>query len=120
MSSLVTSLFWLAWTPWPRMSPIVPSVSGLFFALGYQLLFMGMVNYVTDVYKQRSASAIAAASMFRSIGATLLPLAADNMYDTLGIHWGSSILGFVSFFMGIIPFIFIKYGDYLAKTSKFT
>lgn len=116
--SLAIAEFWLGWTAWRSISPVVPSLQGLGFIFGYQLVFMGMLNYMTDVYKQSSASVLAAASMTRSIGAVLLPLATDSMYTSLGIHWAPSVLGFICVAMGAIPFIFIRYGDKLAKSSK--
>ncbi|CAM1505626.1 Fc.00g112630.m01.CDS01 [Cosmosporella sp. VM-42] len=115
---MVISLFWLGWTSYASISPIVPMLGGIFFGLGFQLLFMGMINYLTDVFRQNSASAHAAASTTRSIGAICLPLAADAMYGRLGIHWAPSLLGFLALVMGVIPFVFIKYGDRLARNSK--
>lgn len=118
--SLAIAQFWLGWTTWDYISPIVPSLQGLAFVFGYQLVFMGMLNYMTDVYKQSSASVLAAASMTRSIGAVLLPLATDSMFSSLGVHWAPSVLGFICLAMGAIPFVFIKYGDQLARASKVT
>ncbi|KAJ4268468.1 hypothetical protein NW762_002531 [Fusarium torreyae] len=115
---MVISLFWLGWTVWPSVSPVVPTLGGIFFGLGFQLLFMGMTNYLTDVFLSYSASALGAAAMLRSIGATTLPLAADSMYSNLGIHWAPSVLGFIALAMGVIPFVFIRYGDRLARSSK--
>ncbi|KAF4468187.1 major facilitator superfamily transporter [Fusarium albosuccineum] len=115
---MVISLFWLGWTVWPSVSPVIPTLGGFFFGLGFQLLFMGMINYLTDVFRNYSASALAAASMMRSIGAILLPLAADSMYGNLGVHWAPSVLGFIALAMGVIPFVFIRYGDRLARSSK--
>lgn len=115
---MVISLFWLGWTARDGLSPWVPAISGLFFGIGFQLVFMAMSNYITDVFRQISASAQAAASCIRSIGAILLPLAAGSMYSELGIHWAPSLLGFVALVMGVIPFVFIRYGDVLARKSK--
>lgn len=117
--SLIISLFWLGWTAWPEsVGPIVPMISGLFFGIGFQLIFISIINYVTDIYRDLSASAHSAASMTRSIGAVLLPLAAGPMYNELGIHWAPSLLGFIALFMGVIPFVFIKYGDRMIKKSQ--
>ncbi|GKT58313.1 major facilitator superfamily transporter [Colletotrichum tofieldiae] len=115
---MVVALFWLGWTVWPSTSPVIPMLSGVLFGWGFNLLFMGMINYLTDVFRQYSASAHAAASMTRSIGAILLPLAASSMYANLGVHWAPSVLGFIALAMGTIPFIFIKFGDRLARSSK--
>lgn len=41
------------------------------------------------------------------------------MYNTLGIAWASSLLGFVSLGMCAIPFAFIKYGDRIRANSAF-
>lgn len=41
------------------------------------------------------------------------------MYQKLGIPWASSLLGFLSLGMTIIPFAFIKYGDRIRANSKF-
>ncbi|GKT41100.1 putative transporter [Colletotrichum spaethianum] len=115
---MVIALFWLGWTVWPSTSPVVPMLSGVLFGWGFNLLFMGMINYLTDVFRQYSASAHAAASMTRSIGAILLPLAASSMYANLGVHWAPSVLGFIALGMGVIPFFFVKFGDRLARSSK--
>jgi hypothetical protein len=43
-------------------------------------------------------------------------MAALPMFDTLGLGWGNSLLGFIA--MAVIPaaFLFIKYGEYLRTT----
>ncbi|KAH6896978.1 major facilitator superfamily domain-containing protein [Thelonectria olida] len=115
---MVVSLFWLGWTVWDSVPPIVPMIGGIFFPAGMQLLFMGMINYLTDVFRQSSASAHAAASWTRSTGAILLPLAAEPMYRNLGLHWAPSVLGFLALLMGAIPFVFLKYGERLARGTK--
>ncbi|KAK1983970.1 major facilitator superfamily transporter [Colletotrichum cereale] len=115
---MVIALFWLGWTVWPSTSPIVPMFSGVLFGWGFNLLFMGIINFLTDVFRQYSASAHAAASMTRSIGAILLPLAANRMYADLGVHWAPSVLGFIALATGMIPFVFIKSGDRLARSSR--
>ncbi|KAF4119814.1 Sugar (and other) transporter [Geosmithia morbida] len=112
---MVISLFWLGWTPSHNIPPIVPALHGIFFGAGFQMVFMGMVNYLTDAFRDQSASANAAASTTRSIGAVVFPLAAHHMYSNLGIHWAPSLLGFVALAMGAIPFLFIKYGDRLVR-----
>lgn len=117
-NSMVIALFWLGWTAWDFVSPVLPAFSGFFFGLGFQLVFIGMSNYINDVFRELSASAQAAAGTTRSIGAVLLPLAAGPMYDSLGIHWAPSLLGFIALVMGVIPFAFIRYGDVLAAKSK--
>ncbi|KAL6237449.1 hypothetical protein BDW75DRAFT_228646 [Aspergillus navahoensis] len=60
----------------------------------------------------------AVASTLRSTFAVGLPLATSTMYTKLGINWASSLLGFISISMGVIPLVFIKYGAWMRKNSK--
>ena len=94
-------------------------LSFLFPRVGFHLIFMALLNYLTDAYEIFAASAMAAASCTRSIWGAALPFAAGPMYDRLGVHWASSLLGLLSLAMCIIPFAFIKYGDRLRANSKF-
>ncbi|KAL9130406.1 MAG: hypothetical protein Q9217_001414 [Psora testacea] len=115
----VISLFWLGWSAKTGVHWIVSMLAGLPFGIGLMLIFMALINYVTDAYEIYAASAMAAASLCRSIFGALLPLAARPMYQTLGISWASSLLGFLSLAMSVIPFAFIKYGDRIRANSKF-
>lgn len=115
----VISLFWLGWSAYATVHWIVPMLSGVFFGLGFLLIFMAMINYLTDAYETFAASAQAIASTSRSIFGALLPLGAGPMYRNLGVHWASSLLAFLSLAMAIIPFAFIKYGDRIRANSRF-
>jgi len=114
----VISLFWLGWSASPHIHWIVPTLAGLPFGIGFVLIFMALVNYLTDAYEIFAASALAAASCTRSILGAVLPLAAKPMYDRLGVSWASSLLGFLGLGVSIIPFAFIRYGDRIRANSK--
>ena len=94
-------------------------LAGIPFGIGFVLIFMALLNYVTDAYAIFAASAMSATSCCRSVFGAILPLAARPMYQKLGIPWASSLLGFLSLGMTIIPFAFIKYGDRIRANSKF-
>ena len=113
-------MFWLGWSTKSYIHPVVPMMSGILFDLGYILIFMSMINYLTDAYKQYSASAQAAASTVRSTMAVCLPLATSSMYGNLGISWATSMLAFISLALAIIPFVFMKYGAWLRDKSTFS
>ncbi len=115
----VVSLFWLGWSASPDVHWIVPSLAGLPCGIGFLLVFMALINYLTDAYQIFAASALAAASCSRSIFGALLPLATKTMYDRLGVNWASSVLGFLSLAMTVIPFAFIKYGHRIRAHSEF-
>lgn len=114
----IISLFWLGWSASPHIHWIVPTLAGLPFGVGFLLIFMALANYLADAYQIYAASALAASSCSRSIFGAVLPLAAKPMYDRLGVSWATSLLGFVSLGMSIIPFAFIKYGDRIRANSK--
>lgn len=94
-------------------------LSAIPFGIAYLLIFMALLNYLVDAYEIFSASAMAAASCSRSLFAVVLPFAARPMYETLGIAWACSLLGFISIALGFIPFMFLRYGDKIRANSKF-
>ncbi|KAJ5266516.1 hypothetical protein N7478_009324 [Penicillium angulare] len=113
------ALFWLGWSSKLSIHPVMPMMSGIFFGFGYLLIFIALLNYLTDAYKQYSASAAAAASTLRSFCAIFLPMAANPMYSKLGIGWANSLLGFFSIAIAVVPFVFIKYGAWIRANSTF-
>ncbi|RDL35471.1 uncharacterized protein BP5553_07402 [Venustampulla echinocandica] len=115
----VISLFWLGWTSRPEIPFFVPMLAGLPFGMGFVLIFMALLNYLTDAYEIFAASAMAAASCCRSIAAAVLPFAATPMYRKLGVAWATSLLAFFSLVMCVIPFAFLWKGDKLKEGSKF-
>lgn len=115
----VISLFWLGYTARPSISFIVPMLAGLPFGMGFQLIFMTLLNYLTDAYEIYAASANAAASTSRSLLAVVLPLATRAMFDHMGISGACAVLGGLSAGMSIIPFIFLWKGHKLRERSHF-
>lgn len=114
----IVALFWLAWTVSPHIHWAVPMCSGFIFGIGYVLIFMAMLNYLTDAYLTYSASAQAASSCTRSIFGAVLPLATKSMFDQLGVSWACSLLAFLSLGLSIIPFAFIRYGQRIRESSE--
>lgn len=94
-------------------------LAGIPFGMGFVLIFMALLNYLTDAYEIFAASAMAASSFSRSCAGAVLPFAAAPMYDKLGVAWASSLLGFLSLGMCAIPFLFLWKGDRLREGSKF-
>lgn len=115
----MVSLFWLGWAARPSVHWIVPILSGIPFGIGFLLIFMALINYMVDAYEIYAASALAAASCARSVFGAVLPFAGQPMYKSLGIAWASSLLGFISLALCLIPYTFIKYGDRIRANSKF-
>lgn len=76
---------------------------------------MTISTYLVDTYSMYAASALASLSILRSIAGALLPLGASKVYDTLGLGWGNSLLGFIACALIPLPFLIRKYGAKLRK-----
>lgn len=115
----VIALFWLGWTAREGIPFWVPMLAGIPCGIGFILIFMALLNYLADAYEIFAASSMAAASCCRSLAGALLPLAATPMYQKLGVAWASSLLGFLSLGMCVIPFVFLWKGDVIRERSTF-
>lgn len=115
----VISLFWLGFTARTNIHFVVPMLAGIPFGIGFLLIFMALLNYLTDAYDIFAASANAAASCCRSLLAVVLPLATSHMFDSLGISGACALLGGLSAGMCVIPFVFIWKGPSLRARSRF-
>ncbi|KAK1625667.1 major facilitator superfamily transporter [Colletotrichum phormii] len=113
------SLFWLGWSSREDVSFVAPMLAGIPFGMGFMLIFIALLNYLTDAYEIFAASANAAASTSRSLLAVVLPLATTRMFNKLGIAGACSLLGGFSAIMCIIPFIFIWKGEQIRAGSRF-
>ena len=45
---MVVSMFWLGWFSWTSIHPVVPSLGGFLFILGFQLLFHEEWRHCTE------------------------------------------------------------------------
>ncbi|KAI1179495.1 major facilitator superfamily transporter [Nemania sp. FL0916] len=113
------SMFWLGFSAKKDVSYAVPSIAGVGFGLGYQLIFMGMLNYLTDAYEIFAASANSASSSLRSLFAVVLPLATASMFQELGIAGALGLLGGLSLLLGAVPFVFLWKGEQIREKSAF-
>ncbi|KAE8443295.1 hypothetical protein EG329_002011 [Mollisiaceae sp. DMI_Dod_QoI] len=115
---LGTSLFWLAWTANAQIHPIVPMLAGLPFGIGFLLIFMALTNYLTDLYSDQAASTMAALTCTRSIFGAGLPFATQKMYGTLGVHWAGILLGFLALGLGLVPWVFLRWGARIRRSGQ--
>ncbi|KAM5497601.1 hypothetical protein McaMca56_003989 [Microsporum canis] len=75
--------------------------------------------YLTDCYGEYSASAIAASGVLLRLFGAAFPLFASSLYGTLGIGWGTSLLGFIATGLAPLPWFFYRYGPILRKKSAY-
>ena len=80
---------------------------------------MPSMVYLVDCFgAEAAASALAANTLLRSIGGAFLPLAGPPLYNSLGLGWGNSLLGFLAVAMLPIPWVFFLYGEKIRLSRK--
>lgn len=113
------SFFFYGWTAYYKTHWIVPIIGSGFFGLGMLCAFMPVQLYLVETYTIYAASAIASNTVLRSILGAVLPLAGQKMYQTLGLGWGNSLLGFISLVFIPVPFLLVKYGERIRSSPRF-
>ena len=116
---LAGGLFLYAWTSYPFLHWILPSVGLAFVGFGVMVIVTTAVMYLTDSYTKYAGSAIAAVAFGENMFAAWLPLATKRMYTVLGFQWASSLLGFVALALTLAPIILLFKGESIRKKSKF-
>lgn len=113
-------MFGFAWTAeYNSVHWFVPTMFGSFLGASLLLIFVGFLGYLVDTYLMYAASAIAANTIARSACGAAAPLFTNQMFSTLGVGGGGSLVGGVATVLAIIPFMFYKYGKQIRANSKF-
>jgi len=116
---LPAGLFWFAWTSSPNITWVPQVMAGIPIGMGIMLIFLQGLNYIIDVYKMNSASAIAANTFARSWVGAGFPLFATYMYNKLGVAWATSLLGFLAVALFPVPILFYIFGAKIRAKGKF-
>ncbi|KAF7534269.1 hypothetical protein G7054_g6362 [Neopestalotiopsis clavispora] len=115
---LPVGLFWFAWTSYTSIHWAVSIVGSSLFGMGQVLLFISLINYVIDAYTVFAASALAGNAILRALFGAAFPLFTTNMYERLGIQWGSSVPAFLALACAPMPFFFRRFGRHLRDRSR--
>ena len=88
--------------------------------MGYGLLaiFMQLIMYIIESYLMFAASAIAGNTIIRSLFAAACPLFDRQMFNTLHINWGMTLLACLALVLIPVPLAFMKYGERLRRKSQ--
>ncbi|KAI1796256.1 MFS general substrate transporter [Ganoderma leucocontextum] len=95
-------VFWYGWSVQARIHWIMPIVGTGIFGFGMMTTFLPIQLYLVDTFTY-AASALAAASVFRSMLGFAFPLFGSQMFDALGVGGGNSLLAGLAIALGI-PF----------------
>ena len=107
---LPISFFWYGWTADKQVHWIVPIIGMFPFGFGMMGIYLPIQTYIIDCYPAYAASANATLTATRSLVGALLPLAGPKMFQSLGLGWGNSLLGFLALAFVPIPIFFNRYG----------
>ncbi|KAF1976418.1 multidrug transporter [Bimuria novae-zelandiae CBS 107.79] len=116
---LAGGLFYFAWTSYPSIPWIVPTIALGSVGFGMFCSVTAVTTYLLDAYAKYAASAIAGAAFLENILAAFLPLATQSMYRTLGFHWASSLLGFLALALSFLPVVLFFFGRKIREKSPF-
>ena len=86
------SLYWLAFTTYPKVHWIVPIIASIPFGAGVFFCFTAVFTYTVTAYRPIAASAMAANTFVRTSFAAAFPLFAGQMYDKLGTVGATALL----------------------------
>ncbi|KAF2856187.1 membrane transporter [Plenodomus tracheiphilus IPT5] len=104
------AFFIYGWTTYYKVHWIVPIISLVPFGFGLMGIFAPLQTYMIDCFPQYAASAVAAITALRCLFGAMLPLAGPSMYESLGLGWGNSMLGFIAVAFIPLPALLFKYG----------
>lgn len=82
-------------------------------------VFSGVFTFLVDAYPTYAASALSANAFVRCLFAAAFPLFGNQMYEKLGYHWATSLLGLLLVVMMPFPYLFFRIGKKLRSKSRF-
>ena len=110
-----TNITRYGWTTHYHVHWIVPIISLVPFGFGLMGIFAPLQTYMIDCFPQFAASAIAGMTALRCLFGALLPLAGPTMYESLGLGWGNSLLGFLAVAFIPVPALLFRYGKVIRE-----
>ncbi|KGO52911.1 Major facilitator superfamily domain, general substrate transporter [Penicillium expansum] len=106
------------WSLHFRYHWIVPTVATVLCGFSLSSSTTPIMNYIVDIFGERSASAVAAVLPLRYVAGAFLPVAAPYMYSTLGYGWGNSLLAFVLLAAVPVPLLVIVQPERMKPLTK--
>ena len=121
MFLLPTGMLIYSWTAEAKTHWIGPNIGAAIIGVAIIISFQCIQGYLVDTYARHAASAVAAATVLRSLAGFGFPLFAPAMYARLGYGWGGTVLAAFSIVLGWpSPFLLWKYGAKLRAKSKYS
>lgn len=117
---LPVGLIIYGWTAQYRVHWIGPDIGVVLLSMGVIVGFQAIQGFLVDSYTRYAASAVAAATVLRSLAGFGFPLFAPSLYAKLDYGWGNTMLAFIGIAIGWPgPILLWKYGERLRERSTF-
>ncbi|KAF4454636.1 hypothetical protein F53441_2870 [Fusarium austroafricanum] len=114
------SMLWLSWSAqYNSVHWIVPTAGGTVLATCLMLIHVSCFSYITDTYADYAASVIAVNIVVRCVSSAGAPLFTTQMFDSIGIGGGGSLIAGTAALLAITPFLFYRYGHTIRSKSKY-
>ncbi|KAF8138610.1 multidrug resistance protein 4 [Boletus edulis] len=111
-------LFWYGWSAQAKIHWIMPIIGTTIYGFSLLTTFLPIQLYLVDTFAY-SASALAAASVFRSFLGFVFPLFGAQTYAKLGYGGGNSLLAGLAIVFGIpFPVWIYYYGERIRARSS--
>lgn len=117
--AMALGLICYGWTADKQVHWIAPMIGTGIVGFGMLGIFMSVQTYLVDMYTTYAASVTAANTVLRSVLGALLPLCGLQLYDSMGMGWGNTLLGLVVLFLAPFPWLFYQYGGRIRQSPKF-
>jgi multidrug resistance protein len=109
------------WTAEYKTHWFGPNFGAMLYTMGTIMEFQCLQGYLVDTYTRFAASAVASATVMRSLAAACFPLFAYQLFKSLGYGWGNSLLALISIVLGWpAPVLLWKYGEMLRTKKPFS
>lgn len=111
-------LFWYGWSAQAKAHWILPIIGAGVFGFAMMGTFLPIQLYLVDSFRY-AASAMAAATVLRSVMGFAFPLFGQQMFDALGLGPGYSLLAGLAIITGIpFPIWIYYYGEKIRLRSN--
>ena len=117
--ALSGGLFWYAWSSYPHVHWIVPTVGLALIGFGVQIVVTAVALYTADAYSLFAGSALSAVGFGENLMAAWLPLASRRLYTVLGFQWASTVLAFAALALTAAPAVLLVWGEKVRERSPF-
>ncbi|KAF2727239.1 MFS general substrate transporter [Polyplosphaeria fusca] len=98
-------LWWYGWSTQARVHWMVPIIGLAIFGFGYMSIRLSTQIFLVEAVPKFTASALAAHTIFSSLGGSFIPIGTFPLYDRVGYGWGNSVIAFINLGLWIVPLI---------------